>query len=63
MKPIDGTGQFIRLEPTWEACARIFIELVAHPKDAEAREVGIRGLMDMDEKLDAVRQQQIRNDE
>jgi hypothetical protein len=63
MKPIDGTGQFINVEPTWETCARIFIELVAHPKDAEAREVGIRGLMDMAEKLDAVRQQQIRNDE
>ena len=50
--------KYIDVEPRWEVCARIFMELVSHPKDAEAHEVGVKGLMDMARTLDEVRQAQ-----
>ena len=48
----------IDLEPTWAACARIYIELVENPKDADARRCGVNGLMEMAGKLDMLRQAQ-----
>ena len=48
----------IDMEPTWATCARIFIELVENPKDADARRCGVDGLMEMAGKLDMLRQAQ-----
>lgn len=46
------------IEPSWEACARIFIELVKHGKDAEAVVCGENGIIDMAQKLGLVREAQ-----
>ena len=49
---------FIDVEPTWEACARIYTLLVEHGQDQNATEEGRQGLLEMARKLDAVRQRQ-----
>ena len=48
----------IDIEPSWEACARIFIELVKHGKAAEAVVCGENGIIDMAQKLGLVREAQ-----
>ena len=49
---------FIDVEPTWEACARIYTLLVERGEDAKAKEEGRQGLLGMGRKLDEVRQAQ-----
>ena len=49
---------FIDVEPTWEACARIYTLLVESGEDAKAKEEGRQGLLTMARKLDEVRQAQ-----
>jgi len=49
---------YIDVEPTWEACARIYTLLVEHGQDQNATEEGRQGLLEMGRKLDAVRQAQ-----
>ena len=49
---------YIDVEPTWEACARIYTLLVESGEDAKAKEEGRQGLLTMARKLDAVRQRQ-----
>jgi len=48
----------IDIEPSWEACARIFIELVKRGEDAEAIRIGEDGILDMGRKLAQVREAQ-----
>lgn len=48
----------INLEPTWEACARIFLLLVEQGKDEKAKQDGRDGLVEIARRLGQVREAQ-----
>ena len=49
---------YIDMEPTWEACAHIYMLVMEQGETAKGREDARQGILDMARKLDVVRQAQ-----